>query len=235
MKRFIMISAGLLFFASCASTSDPQLKAKIEPFFGSPSKAKYAKAQKFFRPMPYAVGQYVVIGTTEKDGKRSITRTSLVGRESGGWVIESYSLSESQEGVIQMLIKGLEQAAKTGKPDDIEIVWVKMKDKEGKVQTIEGPMLMMAKAMYKGSLENLSVKIESFVDGGVITVPAGSFAGTNTIKTSAKFLGKTYKSTGWYHYAVPINGMVKSVSDDGKMVMELLSFGYKGAVSQFNR
>jgi len=64
-------------------------------------------------------------------------------------------------------------------------------------------------------------------------VPAGTFAATNRVEAEATFLGKTYRSTVWHHSAVPINGMVKSVSDDGKNQTVLLGFGLRGAVSEF--
>jgi len=235
MKRSLILVAALAFFASCGASSNPQLKAKIGPYFSAPARAVYGKNRNFIKPMPYGVGQYVVMGTTEKDGKRSVTKTSIVGREAGGWILESYSLSETGEGIVQMLIRGMEKAAATGNVDEVEFVWIKTMDKDGNVQAMEGPMLMMARSLYKGSLQNLSVKVESYVDGGVIVVPDGSFTGANTIKAEVRMLGRTYRSTGWHHYSVPINGMVKSVSDDGKMVMELLAFGYKGAVSQFGK
>jgi hypothetical protein len=37
----------------------------------------------------------------------------------------------------------------------------------------------------------------------------------------------------YYHKEVPISGMVKSVSDDGKSTMELVAFGKSGSVKSF--
>lgn len=38
----------------------------------------------------------------------------------------------------------------------------------------------------------------------------------------------TIESDGWYNTAVPVNGMVKSMTKDGKTLMELLEFGTDG-------
>lgn len=222
-----------LFLVSCGPSVNPQLKARIEPFFAKESGTSFGVSKKFFSPVPLAVGQYVVYGIIDEDGTRSISKTSIVGRESGGWIYESYSLSETQEGIVQMLVRGIEKVRKSGNLDDIELVWVKIKQEDGQVQKIEGPVLAMAKSLYKKNLSNLDITVSRFVDGGTVKVPAGSFAKTNKVKSEVTMWGKKYKSTGWYHYAVPVTGMVKSVSDDGDSTMVLLDFGKRGAKSSF--
>lgn len=229
MKKTLIGMLMTLFLVSCGPSVNPQLKAKIEPYFGASGTQSFGVAKKFFAPMPLAVGQYVVHGIIEKNGTRSVMRTAIVGREMGGWIFEYYNLTEKQEAVTQMLITGLDKVRKTGSIDDIEIVWVKIRDENGQVQKIEGPMMAMMRGLYKNNLAGLDTKTTAYVDGGVIKVPAGSFAGTNTFVTETSIMGRKYKSKGWFHSAVPINGMVKSVVDDGDSTMELLQFGLKGA------
>jgi hypothetical protein len=230
MKRTIAFLLACMFLVACGPSVNPQLVKKVDGYFTTEGK-NYGAAKKFMAPMPLAVGQYVVMGVTEDKTKRSITRIAIVGREKGGWIFEYYNLSGSQEGIMQMCVTGMENVAKSGDMSAVDILWVKMKDKNGQVQTIEGPAIMMMKSYYKKTLENTNVKVTVYTDGGVIKVPAGAFAATNVIKTESKIMGKTYKATGWHHSSVPINGLVKSVSDDGEYVMELLQFGTSGAVS----
>ncbi|PKL39025.1 MAG: hypothetical protein CVV44_09160 [Spirochaetae bacterium HGW-Spirochaetae-1] len=228
----VLISAALI--ASCGPSVNPQLKKKTDNLFSTAQTKNYGVSRAFKAPMKYAVGQYVVHGMTEGSGNRSITKTSIVGKEGNGWVMEFYSLNSKQEAVVQMLIVGLDKAAQTGNTDGIEIQRIKIKDEKGQVQSFEGPMLSMMKNLYKNSLSSLDVQTGTFLTGSAVTVPAGVFTGTYTIKSKVKLFGKTYTGTGWYHSSVPINGVVKSVSDDDKTTMVLLDFGTKGAVSLFD-
>ncbi len=232
MKKLLVLIGAAAFLLSCGPSVNPQLRAKLEPMFSGASGQNYRAARRFTGPMSYAVGQYVVHGSTDEDGKKSVSKTSIVGRQDGGWIIESYSLDDTKESVSQMLIVGLESAAKTGNMDGVELRWVKFRDDQGAIQTIEGPMLMMMKSLYKGSLSTFNVKTSGFVDGGTVQVPAGNFSGTNRIEAEATFFGRTFKSTGWHHSSVPINGLVKSVSDDGEQQTVLLRFGTRGAVAE---
>lgn len=232
MKKYIALFAAGILMLGCGASSKPELKTKINSMFSASSSKDFGKSARYTAAMPYAVGQYVVHGVTEGN-KKSVTRTSIVGKEKDGWVFEFYSLSESQEGTVQMLVTGFGKAAKEVKPDALEIKWIKIKDEKGQVQTFEGPMLSMMKSLYKNSLNSLESNDTTYTDGGSVTVPAGVFSGTMKFISKVKTLGKTFKSTGYVHSAVPINGIVKSVSDQDAFTMELLSFGTSGAVSSF--
>ena len=231
MKKYIALFATGILMLGCGASSKPELKTKINSMFGTSASKDYGKSGKYTGPMPYAVGQYVVHGINEGKGKRSVTKTSIVGKEKDGWVFEFYSLSETQEGTVQMLVTGFSKATKEIKPDALEIKWIKIKDEKGQVQTFEGPMLSMMKSLYKNSLNSLEANSTTYTDGGSITVPAGIFSGTLKFVNKTTMLGKTFKSTGYVHSSVPINGVVKSVSDADNYSMELLSFGTSGAVS----
>jgi hypothetical protein len=41
-------------------------------------------------------------------------------------------------------------------------------------------------------------------------------------------MGMKFRSKSWFHEKVPVNGMVKSITDNGKMTSELLEFGTSG-------
>ncbi len=233
MKRILFCLTAFAFALSCGPSVNPQLKEKIDGQFAAASTRNFGAAGRFIKPMPYAVGQYVIHGTTDSDGKRSINRTMIAGKADGGWVIETGALNTAEETAVQLCVRGLEKAAASGNAEGVEIVWLKIKNEKGEIQRVEGPVLTMMRAMYKGTLSSLNVKLAAYVDGGMISVPAGSFVGTNRVETEATFFGRTLRSTGWYHRAVPINGMVKSVSDDGKNQTVLLGFGLRGAVSEF--
>jgi len=232
MLRKIAYLLIVAFIVSCGPSVNPALQKKISDIFNKKSSSSFNATGKFIRPMPYTIGQWVLIGTVS-DGKKFVSKTSIVGKEGDGWIIETYSINESDESISQICVSGMEKLAKSGNIDDLDILWVQTKDKNGKVSKIEGPVLSMMKGFYKKGLANMNVNVEGTMDGGTVSVPAGTFNGTAKVSSEASFLGSTVKSTGWFHSDVPINGMVKSISDDGKYSSELLDFGTSGAIKSF--
>ena len=130
---------------------------------------------------------------------------------------------------MQTLITGLDHAAETGNVDDFDIVLVKSKRNQDAVQTIEGPVLSLTRGVYRNMLGSVVIQHAPLVEGGSLTVPAGTFTGTTKTTTSVRFMGSSYTSEIWLHPNVPINACVKSVSSENKSVMELIDFGM-GAV-----
>lgn len=233
MKKFALIMFALPVFFSCGASADKRLVAKINSYYSLKSGRAYGASKNFVQPMAYAAGQYVVTGTTDDDGERSISSIAITGKQGRAWIFEFYTLTGTSESAMQICMSGMETAARTGNMDAVEILWMKTRDGNGEIQKIEGPMLTMMKAAYKKTIVSLQVNISGIQNGGVITVPAGVFNGTKKVKGEASFLGKTYRSTCWYHTSVPVNGMVKSSTDDGDMVTELLDFGFKVKESRF--
>ena len=233
MKQIAFFIFAVPIFFSYGASTDTRLVSKINSFYSAKSGRAYGASKAFLQPMPYAVGQYVVTGTTDDDGERSVNSIAITGKQGKAWIFEFYTLSGTSESAMQICMSGMEAAAKTGNMDAVEIVWIKTRDGNGEVQKIEGPMLTMMKAIVKKHMVALHVNISGIMDGGEIKVPAGIFKGTKTVKGEAAFLGKTYRSTSWYHTSVPVNGMVKSITNDGDMVTELLDFGFKVKESRF--
>jgi hypothetical protein len=223
----------LFLTGGCGPKADPAMVSKVNSFFAAQTDKTY-KGAKNFSPVPLAVGQYVTHGNTEKNGKRSVTRTAIVGKESGGWILENYSVNEYSESCSQMLIKGMENIYNPGGIDNIDILWVKIKDENGQIQTIDGPALTMAKSFYKKALQSFDLSgISETAAGGDITVPAGTFTNTFRADAQIKIMGMTFTSQSWIQGKVPVNSMVKSVTDNGKITSVLLDFGYSGATPCF--
>jgi hypothetical protein len=88
----------------------------------------------------------------------------------------------------------------------------------------------MAKGMYSKSLKGITAKPSVTGDGGSVTVPAGTFAGTTKITSEVALNGEEEKSVAWAHPSVPLYGVVKSTTDD-EFTMILLDFGTSGARS----
>jgi hypothetical protein len=231
MKNLIYLFMALI-LVGCGPSINPALQQKVNNFYGKNSSKSYSMTGNFVKPMPLKVGQWVLQGNTN-DGKRSINKISIVGQEQGGWIFEFYTLTESSETWNQMLIKGIDKANETGNFDDIDIVWVKIKDNDGNVSNVDGMVLSLSKGMYKDLLSSMNFKLSSGANGGSLTVPAGTFNGTFKTKSEVSVLGRKYTTDGWYHSDVPINALVKAVSEDGKTITELLDFGLSGSTPSF--
>lgn len=189
----------------------------------------YPAAGKFQTPMAWAPGQYVVVGQLAKGKRDSVTKTLVVRREAGGWVIENSSVDKAgKESVMQMCLGNYDAAMKAGDGSMIELVWIKTLEKDGSVSTTEGPALAMMKTMMKSTYEKMVVSLSEYVEGGAVQVPAGSFSGTNVVKAKTKVMGFNIETESWFHPAVPVNGMVKSRTTDDKSFSELISFGFDG-------
>ena len=223
-----------LCLTSCITTPSPNpvFVNQIDSYFNKTKPNTYKASGKFERPKPYKVGQYVVTGMTSSS-ERSVSKMAIVGKEQGGWIIETQSLTQSAESTTQILVLGMDTVYKTGTVDDLDIVWVRVKPHGQPIQTVEGPVLAMMKGFYKKGLAGLEVQSTMGTDSETVRVPAGSFNGTVKGSSEVSFLGKKFRSNAWFHPAVPINGMVKSVSDDEETIIELLDFGLSGAKRSF--
>jgi hypothetical protein len=231
MKNLIYLLM-ILVLVSCGPSINPALQKQINEFSAKGKNGSFAVAGKFLQPMPLAVGQWILTSSTS-NGKRSISRTSIVGQEEGGFIFDTYNMTDYEETAMQMLIVGLDKFRKPDEIENIDIVWVKMKDKDGKISTVEGPILSMMKGFYKKGFTNFMVNTDGELDGGTVTVPAGTFAGCWKITTELTVFGSTYSSESWFHPDVPISGMVKSESKDNDMTTQLIDFGTTGAKKSF--
>jgi len=233
-KRQIMIMTILLMpaaflFTGCGPNPDPVMVDKVNNHFATNSSKTYNGSGKY-NPMPLAVGQFVTHGNTDDDGTRSVSRTAIVGKEGRGWILETYSINDHSESCTQMLVVGMENMHTSQGLENLDILWVKIKDENGQIQTIEGPTLMMAKSFYKSALQSFDISaITNQASGADVSVPAGTFKKTFSADAEMSVMGMTFRSTSWFHEKVPVNGMVRSITDGGKMTSVLLDFGKTGA------
>jgi len=196
------------------------------------SKARdYPATAAFSRPMPWQVGQYVLYGSMEKGERKAVVRTLIAGHEGGTWTVEVWSLdSKGKEAVLQILVSGYEGAYATGDAASLQILGFRSRDKSGKVTEVGGkrlgPLAGVAKpyiAMMLG-LDGPS----SLVAGAPIVVPAGRFETTGYGRGRYSAMGRSGEFSGWYSPLVPINGAVRTESEEGRNVTILLDFGSDG-------
>lgn len=222
-----------LTLTSCAGMipqPDPQKIREIDAYFDA-SQTKHEDDGPFKTAIAYDIGQYVVQGMTETSG-RSIMIMAIVGQEGGNWILETRSLTPTTDSISQMAVKGLEAVASSGSLKELDIIWMKTKSNGQPIQKLDGTLLNMAEGLVKPALAGLVIKPQQVLDGGMIQTPAGAFKGTTKATTTISFLGTSHAATTWLHPAVPLNGMVRSVTKDGETI-ELLDFGLEGATRSF--
>jgi hypothetical protein len=225
MKKVVLSLMAVALALPCALAAP----AKSFDSYWTDSGVFYPATGTFSKPAAWVPGQYVVMGTTVSGKHDTVTTTLVVRKEDQGWVIENSSVDKKgKESVSQMLLAGLDTAMTTGDPSKIDLIWMKSMDKSGKVNVMEGPAITMLKGLMKSSWEKLVVNVAAPADGGAVTVPAGKFGGTSTIKSTAKVMGRTIEAQSWFYSSVPVNGVVKTMTSDGKTVSELLAFGTDG-------
>jgi hypothetical protein len=225
-KAAFVASLVSLVLAACGASEDPALVARIKSM--SEQKTRTAPASgRINAPAPYAAGQYVT--QVNIDGKkRTITRTGIVGQRDGGWVLEFSTITPSEESVTQICLTGFDRMAQGAGADAIELKWIKIRDKEGKVTKMDretNPLFGMITGSYKDMAAGMRFKaVTQYDQGGTVSVPAGTFNGTLKVNSTVNIMGSEYKSVNWMHSAVPISAMVRSEADG--TIIELVDYGY---------
>lgn len=215
---------------------DPALKAEVDGIFASPAKT----ANYDYREMiPWEVGQWVVFRGTDKDGKRSVHKTSIVKKEANGFWMESEHIDYSTRGRAALLIENVDPhnlknmrvtKAKILKEDGEVIEWDASQGENPMLNTFNMSVMTIQQAESGGTAED-------------VVAPAGTFKGARKTNVTVEMTAVMFKvtSTGnvWYTGAVPITYYAKS-DMEGKAMMvsthnteEVVDFGMTGAKSYF--
>jgi len=179
-------------------------------------------------PMPLAVGQWASFKQTDSDGKPSIVTYKIVGMQDGAYFYEMSMDTYYGHSAMRMLVA----VGDRRDPKTVDIRAVTTKDYQGRVQEMPPSMLGMLKSSYGSMIDQLTITWDQLPQEDA-QVTGGRFAGCYKTRSTVEFMGQSSTSDAWFHPAVPVNGMVKSVGVDRPMTMELIDFGVEGATSEF--
>ncbi|HET6148244.1 MAG TPA: hypothetical protein VFH68_11990 [Polyangia bacterium] len=213
--------------AGCGPSIDPALKADIDrrnSMLGPPTQSFPAPAE--FVPKPLQVGQWTQHRMV-RDQEPSFLTYKVVGQIADAFWVESVLEGYTGRTVTKILLV----IPNRTDPNSIEIRGVVMKDRNGHVNSFDGPMLQMMQGMYRGAVSNLIVSWQGQPQEDAV-VPAGRFSGCFKMRSDAQWGPWKTSSTSWSHPAVPLSGMVRSEGIDHPSTMELIAFGLSGAVSE---
>jgi hypothetical protein len=213
---------------------DPAIKAALDQRAAQlrPSSAAYA-APKAAKPMPLKVGQWVQTKTVDEKGAVSLITAKLVGQEGSAFWQEI--VTDTYHG--RMVLRALIDFGNLTDPNSKKILRIQMKDEKGNVGEYPGGAV--------GFMQSLGPEIDmrawKTLSQEDLQVLAGRFAQCYKGPMTAKTLIGTMAGTVWWHPAVPINGIVKSVYVSGGLLgtlggtatSELVDFGLEGAKSEF--
>ncbi len=189
------------------------------------------------QPMQWAPGQWSLYRRTDKKGRVSLERLSIVARDACGFQVESVQWMSSGTSGTRICYAEMPVAFTAhdavDEAMDLVRVFTTWSD-DGTPMTIdlrtpEGAMMRgMMRVIGHGMMTTMRIDVEQ--TRTTIEVPAGRFAGA--ISVSGRIVLGPIKMDvqGWAHPGVPINGSVKVEASDGS-VNELLDFGLSGAVS----
>lgn len=223
-----LVGLASLAVSACGPSIDAAAKADIDRRVAALAPAtRTVPAPAGFAPKPIAVGQWAQHKLLSDKGEPSFSTYKIVGEEGGAYWVEVVHEAYTGRTVTKMLLFMGDRM----NPSTMEIRAVKMKDKDGRVSTVEGPMLQLMKSMWQGVVNSLVISWQGLPQEDA-SVPAGNFAGCFKARTDASWGPWKSAATSWSHAEVPINGLVKSVGIDHPNTMELVSFGDSGATSE---
>jgi hypothetical protein len=230
MRALVGIALGTLLTAvGCGPSIDAAAKADIDKrvaALGAPKQTYPAPTG--FQPMPFAPGQWIRLKMVDDKGEPSFITQKILAQDGDAFWLESVTETYVGRNMVKLLIA----VPNRMDPASVDIRAGAIKDKNGQVTELTGPLLSLMKSSYQGVVSTLTVSWQGMPQEDV-SVPAGTFAASYKARTDASW-GPWHSSTNsWGHSAVPLSGLVKSVGIDKPTTMELVDFGLTGAVSEF--
>jgi hypothetical protein len=215
--------------SACGPSIDPAAKADIDRRVAALSAPRETfPAPGGFEPLPFSAGQWTRHKLVDDKGQPSFVTYKVLAQEADAFWLEVVTDAYTGRTIMKMLLA----IPNRMDPASIDIRAVSMKDKNGHVTNIDGPLLQMLKSTYQSTLSTLVISWQGLPQEDA-SVPAGTFAGCFRARTSAQWGPWHSANNSWSHAGVPISGLVKSQGIDKPTSMELVEFGMSGATSEF--
>ncbi len=174
---------------------------------------------------PLSAGQWTRYRVTRADGTTSEIAYEVVGQEGEAYWVEVASGGATGT-VIQLLITLPDRA----RPENSDILGVKMRLPDGQVRELRGDDLGGTKQAYAKNIREIFPPPSPSLKRVDLNVPAGRFVGCSERETTTEIDGEKKTRSVWTHASVPITSMVKSKSADGDELV-LSGHGLTGAKS----
>ena len=232
MKKLIAV-ASMVLAAACAPSINPQMQSATDSMLSVIKGSHSEQAPASFSPMEWEVGQWLVFKSTDvKNERPAVVKISVVGREGQALWVETESQDYFHHSISKTLYAKMPRN-KDEVADAVLKIVTKTDDKAPQVLDFSSkePGAALMKSMMKSTIQGISAPEVSLASTESVAVAAGSFQGCGKSTGKVTVGPMTVESTGWFHPAVPLSGMVKSESTDGTFKSELLDYGISGAKS----
>jgi hypothetical protein len=215
------------------------IAALEEVLVGHPAETHQVGAPADIQPMQWEPGQWSLYKRTDKKGRVSVEKLSIVDKDACGYQVESIQWTEQGKTGTRICYAEMPVAWSAHEAIEVatDLVRVLTTWNEGSepmtidFSTPEGAMMRgMMRVIGHGMMSTLRIDIEG--GGETVTVPAGTFAGTIHVNGKWQLGPLKIQVEGRAHPAVPINGSVRVEARDGSKT-ELVDFGLTGAVRGF--
>jgi len=215
--------------AACGQSINGAAKADIDRRVAAlqPS-SRAVDAPTAAEPMALAPGQWITLKNVDEEKRPSFVTYKVVGEEAGAYWIEVASETYYGKSAVRMQVFFGDRRD----PHSFDIRYIASKNTDGHVEVVPQPLLGLLRKNYSAMLDAFAITWTELPreDAAVI---GGSFTGCFKGRSTVSFAGTSATSDVWWHSAVPINGLVKSVGVDRPMTSELVDFGLEGARSEF--
>lgn len=229
--RIAAAAVSALALVACAPSIQPQMKSATDALVAQAKGNHSEGAPSSYEPQPWKQGQWVLFRSVDKEGRPSVTRMSVVEEGAEGIWLEFDQQDYFGRTITKVLYSAQPQSAEQA-TDVVQKIITKRNDEAVQTMDYTDPNMAFMKGMAKSAMPAMvypqSVENHPKED---VSVPAGTFQGAAKYPASVTFGPIQQRLTNWFHPAVPLNGAVKAVSDDGSYTYELLDYGSDGARS----
>ncbi len=218
----------LIIGVGCAPSIDSAAKADMGArVAGIRPPTATVPAPETFVAMSLAPGQWIQYRMVKDKGQPSFDTYEVLSAEADAFWIKAVRETSSGRVVSQMLVA----LGDRKDPAQIEIRAIKEEDSEGRLSEFRQPMIGSMQLLLREALAWMVVPWEGLPQESA-SVPAGRFVGCFRVRSHAEWAGVHGVWDSWWHPAVPISGMVRSLRVDEPFTMELVGYGLTGAVSE---
>ena len=231
--RFVTLSL-VAALAACTPSINPQMQSATDGLLASMKAGSHDEpVPSSYKPMEWAVGQWVAFKVTLKEKPPTVTRIGVVAKDSEGFWVETDNQDYYHHTISKVLYSKMPMTADEA-VDFMQKIVTKVDADAAQTQDFSaaaGPVAGFTKGLMKSYAAGITCPTDvSAMPKEDLTVPAGSFKGTARYPAKISMGPLSKDVTSWFHPAVPLGG-VRAVTTDGEVTYELLDYGLTGAKS----
>ena len=179
--------------------------------------------------MPLAVGQWVDYKLTGSNKRPGFVSYKIVGQQGNAFWVETVLTTYSGKQETRMLVDFGDRRD----PAQFKVHTVVMRN-NGKLLNYPPQTMQLMQSLWKPAMSSFAIDWSASAPREAARAGAGDFEGCYRRRITLSVGPYQQLSDAWQHPAVPINGIVRSMTvGDNPSVTELIAFGTEGAKSSF--